>query len=219
MTDVPYRKTIETILHTFGESSVISLDLETIIERKSDFLTGEPIIAISLSYTLNGKIITDLLIAKDRTTAEEDRILSELDRRLADLKPGIIIGYNQTGYDIPLLRIKMNRRSYSNQLWNLKRYLSTAYCPDMMYIIADDLYYFDGDYRLRKLSAVVVHPGYSELKLQRTKHLSMRDDMPVNVAIETMWREEPENFAAYCSGDTRDLIVIFFYIFLHRKLE
>jgi DNA polymerase elongation subunit (family B) len=135
---------------------------------------------------------------------------------MRDLNPSIIIGYNHSGYDVPLIRIKMNRRSYSKQLWNLKRILSTSYLLDMMYVIADDLYEFDGDYRLRKLSEVVIHPRYGELKLQRSKYLTKREGMPVNKAIELMWKEEPDNFREYCSGDTRDLMSIFSYIFLDR---
>jgi DNA polymerase elongation subunit (family B) len=196
--------------------SVVAIDLETLIDTPADFLTGERIIAVSISYFDISELRTEVLIAKDNTTDEEDRILKEFDRKMRDLNPSIIIGYNHSGYDVPLIRIKMNRRSYSKQLWNLKRILSTSYLLDMMYVIADDLYEFDGDYRLRKLSEVVIHPRYQDLKLQRSKYLTKREGMPVNKAIELMWKEEPNNFREYCSGDTKDLMSIFTYIFLNK---
>jgi DNA polymerase elongation subunit (family B) len=196
--------------------SVVAIDLETLIDTPADFLTGERIIAVSISYFDISELRTEVLIAKDNTIDEEDRILKEFDRKMRDLNPSIIIGYNHSGYDVPLIRIKMNRRSYSKQLWNLKRILSTSYLLDMMYVIADDLYEFDGDYRLRKLSEVVIHPRYQDLKLQRSKYLTKREGMPVNKAIELMWKEEPNNFREYCSGDTKDLMSIFTYIFLNK---
>jgi DNA polymerase family B, exonuclease domain. len=196
--------------------SVVAIDLETLIDTPADFLTGERIIAVSMSYMDINELKTDVLVAKDSSTNEEDRILKEFDRKMRDLNPSIIIGYNHSGYDVPLIRIKMNRRSYSKQLWNLKRILSTSYLLDMMYVIADDLYEFDGDYRLRKLSEVVIHPRYQDLKLQRSKYLTKREGMPVNKAIELMWKEEPNNFREYCSGDTKDLMSIFTYIFLNK---
>ncbi len=211
-----YRSLVNSITHGNRMDSVVAIDLETLIDTPADFLTGERIIAVSISYFDISELRTEVLIAKDNTIDEEDRILKEFDRKMRDLNPSIIIGYNHSGYDVPLIRIKMNRRSYSKQLWNLKRILSTSYLLDMMYVIADDLYEFDGDYRLRKLSEVVIHPRYQDLKLQRSKYLTKREGMPVNKAIELMWKEEPNNFREYCSGDTKDLMSIFTYIFLNK---
>ena len=209
-----YRSLVNSITHGNRMDSVVAIDLETLIDTPADFLTGERIVAVSMSYMDINELKTDVLVAKDSSTNEEDRILKEFDRKMRDLNPSIIIGYNHPGYDVPLIRIKMNRRSYSKQLWNLKRILSTAYLLDMMYVIADDLYEYDGDYRLRKLSEVVIHPRYGELQLQRSKYLTKREGIPVNKAIELMWREEPDNFRDYCTGDTRDLMSIFSYIFM-----
>lgn len=211
-----YRSLVNSITHGNRMDSVVAIDLETLIDTPADFLTGERIIAVSISYFDISELRTEVLIAKDNMIDEEDRILKEFDRKMRDLNPSIIIGYNHSGYDVPLIRIKMNRRSYSKQLWNLKRILSTSYLLDMMYVIADDLYEFDGDYRLRKLSEVVIHPRYQDLKLQRSKYLTKREGMPVNKAIELMWKEEPNNFREYCSGDTKDLMSIFTYIFLNK---
>lgn len=211
-----YRSLVNSITHGNRMDSVVAIDLETLIDTPADFLTGERIIAVSISYFDISELRTEVLISKDNTIDEEDRILKEFDRKMRDLNPSIIIGYNHSGYDVPLIRIKMNRRSYSKQLWNLKRILSTSYLLDMMYVIADDLYEFDGDYRLRKLSEVVIHPRYQDLKLQRSKYLTKREGMPVNKAIELMWKEEPNNFREYCSGDTKDLMSIFTYIFLNK---
>lgn len=199
---------VRPFVSSHGFESVLSLDLETIIRSRNDFLTNERIIAISVTYFSDG-LQTKLFIAENDTDEEEDRILNDLDRFILDFKPSIIIGYNQCGYDIPLLRLKMRRRNYSSQLWNLKYFLSVAYCLDMMQVISDYLAGIDGDYRFRKLSDVVIHEGFGHLPLDRKKSIVIRDGKNIGEVIEELWRSGSPDFLEYCRGDTRDIFTIF----------
>lgn len=195
-----------------GLESVLSIDLETLIRNQGDFLTDERIIAISLTY-YNSGLETELFIARDDSLEEENRILNQLDSFLANFQPSIIIGYNQSGYDLPLLRLKMRKRSYSRQLWNLKYFLSVSYCLDMMQVIADYLSEVDGDYRYRKLSEVVNHDSFSHIELDRKKSLVLRENMSIGEVIEELWRSGSRDFVEYCRGDTRDIMSIFMDMF------
>ncbi len=208
----PYRSIVPEILRKFGISSVLSLDLETIILNRNSFLTNETIIAVSLSYYTD-HMENDLFISKGEDPDSEFQVLQKLDTFLANFRPALIIGYNQTGYDIPLLRIKMTRLPYGRQMWNAKYVLSTAYCLDMMQVISDFLGDYDGDYRYRKLSDVVSHEAFKELPLDRKKHVVIRDDMNIGEAIYDMWKKGAPEFLEYCRGDTRDVLSIFRYIF------
>lgn len=207
---------VRPFIASHGFESILSIDLETIIRSQSDFLTDERIIAVSLTY-FNESLKTELFIAKDDTVDEENRILNELDQFVLNFKPSIIVGYNQCGYDIPLLRLKMRKRAYSRQLWNLKYYLSVAYCLDMMPVISDYLAAIDGDYRFRKLSEVVIHDGFNHLPLDRKKSLVIRDGKNIGEVIEELWRSQSPEFLEYCRGDTRDIFTIFRDIFGSNK--
>lgn len=207
-----YWQLVSDYLHRNGLSGVLSIDLETLIRSPSDFLTNERIIAVSLTY-FNDGLETELFVARDDTDQEEDRILELLDSFVANFHPGIIIGYNQSGYDLPLLRLKMRRRSYAKQLWNLKYSLSVAYCLDMMPVISDYLAEIDGDYKYRKLSEVVNHETFSSLDLDRKKSLVHRENMNVGEVIEELWRSGSKDFVEYCRGDTRDVLSIFMSVF------
>jgi DNA polymerase elongation subunit (family B) len=210
--DSKYSQLVKPFIASHGTETVLSIDLETLIRSQKDFLTDERIIAISLTFYNNG-LQTELFIANNDSVEEEDRLLNELDRFMLEFKPSIIIGYNQCGYDIPLIRLKMRNRTYSRQLWNLKYFLSVAYCLDMMPVISDYLAALDGDYRFRKLSEVVIHEGFSHLPLDRKKSVVIKDGKNIGEVIEELWRSRSTEFLEYCRGDTRDVFTIFRDIF------
>lgn len=203
-----YDEIIRSFLTSENIGSVLSIDLETLIRDTRDFLTNERIIAVSLSY-YNPGLQTELFIAKDDSEEEEDRILAQLDEFVASFEPAVIVGYNHTGYDIPLLRLKMKRKSYSKQLWSLKYHLGVAYCLDLMPVISDFLGRIDGDFKYRKLSEVVRNDAFSHLELDRKKELVIREDKNIGEVIEELWRTGSQDFIEYCRGDTRDLLTIF----------
>ena len=191
---------------------MISLDLETIIHKQRDFLTNEPIIAVSVSY-FKDSINTELFVAKNESIEEEENILIKSGNLISSLEPAIIIGYNHTGYDIPLLQMKLKSHSIFSQLYKFKYYLATSYIVDMMYVVADYLYSYDGDYRLRKLSEVVMHEAFSDLNLDRKKNLVIKEGRGVGEVIEDLWKSGSDDFIDYIRGDTRDILEIFFRLF------
>ena len=191
---------------------MISLDLETIIRKQRDFLTNEPIIAVSVSY-FKDSINTELFVAKNESIEEEENILIKSGNLISSLEPAIIIGYNHTGYDIPLLQMKLKSHSIFSQLYKFKYYLATSYIVDMMYVVADYLYSYDGDYRLRKLSEVVMHEAFSDLNLDRKKNPVIKEGRGVGEVIEDLWKSGSDDFIDYIRGDTRDILEIFFRLF------
>ena len=195
---------------------MISLDLETIIRKQRDFLTNEPIIAVSVSY-FKDSINTELFVAKNESIEEEENILIKSGNLISSLEPAIIIGYNHTGYDIPLLQMKLKSHSIFSQLYKFKYYLATSYIVDMMYVVADYLYSYDGDYRLRKLSEVVMHEAFSDLNLDRKKNLVIKEGRGVGEVIEDLWKSGSDDFIDYIRGDTRDILEIFFRLFPAEK--
>lgn len=203
---------LSDLISNMDDRKVVSLDLETLVDSNHGFLTGERIIAISLSSG-DSEIETDLFVAANDSQEEENRILTELDKYIESSKPEVIIGYNHTGYDIPLLQLKMRNRSYSEQLWSLKYHLGTAYTLDMMYVIAHDLYQSGEQYRIRKLRDAVNHKKYDGLGLMRVKELAVSPGMNVGETIKHLWMNDLESFRLYCEGDTRDILRIFNSIF------
>ncbi|MCL5989344.1 MAG: hypothetical protein M1166_03310 [Candidatus Thermoplasmatota archaeon] len=175
-------------------------------------MTNEPIIAVSVSY-FKDSINTELFVAKNESIEEEENILIKSGNLISSLEPAIIIGYNHTGYDIPLLQMKLKSHSIFSQLYKFKYYLATSYIVDMMYVVADYLYSYDGDYRLRKLSEVVMHEAFSDLRLDRKKDLVIKEGRGVGEVIEDLWRSGSNDFVDYIRGDTRDILEIFFRLF------
>ncbi|OWP55274.1 MAG: hypothetical protein B2I17_09730 [Thermoplasmatales archaeon B_DKE] len=199
------------VFRSLREPRILSIDLETLIESKEDFLNNERIIAISMSYGID-PIRTKVLVADDDTVKSELKILRDMDRFLGELQPNVILGYNHSGYDIPLIQSKLRKLSFSDQLWNFKYYSGTAIVTDMMYVIAEDLEAV-GDFKIRKLRDVVSNPRYATLKLRRKKENVIIEGMNVGQAIKHLWLNDRTSFLEYCEGDTEDVLKIFYHIF------
>jgi DNA polymerase elongation subunit (family B) len=203
-----YLENARGILSARRDARIASVDLETLMPPGTKFLSGERIIAISISW-IDRELRSKVYIAEGDSEDSEYSILSLLNEKLGEISPDIIIGYNHTGYDIPLIQMKIKRMSYSQRLRNIERVLGTAYCLDMMYVISDDLGKYDGDYYIRRLDDVVTHEKYEHLPLSRAKNLVHIDGMSKADAINYLWKNDRDRFVKYCIGDTRDLILIF----------
>ncbi len=207
-----YKHAVKSLLSGNRKPVIASIDVESLMPRGSVFLSGERIIAISYSL-LTDKIHTNVFVSDDDSESSEYNLLSALDSKIKENDPDIIIGYNHTGYDIPLIQMKIKKLSYENRLRSIERSFGTAYCLDMMYVIADDLGSYDGDYHIRKLDDVVTHERYLNLPLQRAKYLTHIDGKTKGEAIRDLWMNDRRSFIRYCAGDSSDLIYIFMDIF------
>lgn len=196
-----------SIISARTDARIASIDIETLMPSGTKFLSGERIIAISISW-LDRDVKSKVYIAENDSEESEYDILSLLNQKLGELSPDIIIGYNHTGYDIPLIQTKIKKLSYGRRLRNIERFFGIAYCLDMMYVISDDLGKYDGDYYFRKLDDVVEHEKYRHLPLSRVKNIVHIDGMQKGDAISYLWKNERDKFVKYCIGDTRDLILI-----------
>lgn len=206
------------ILSGFHNSSdatgIAAIDIETLVADGTSFLSGERIIAISVSWIdSTNQLRSAVSVADGDDPDSEYNILQALDSRLESLEPEVIIGYNHTGYDIPLIQMKIKRLPYSMRLRNIERFLGTSWCLDLMYVIADDLWKYEGDYRIRKLDDVVIHEKYKDLPLMRVKNIAHMNGKTKGEAIKHLWQNDRENFVKYSIGDTKDLIVLFSDIF------
>ncbi len=189
-------------------ATVCSIDVETLVADTGSFLSGERIIAISFAV-LGKKTESFVFVAESDTDPEEMRILRELDMKLAEFSPEIIIGYNHTGYDIPLIMGKTRSLSHEDRTRNIEFFLGTSWCLDMKYLIAEDLYKSDGYYRVRKLDDVLVHERYRQLGTMNAKDLVKLEGMDKGQAIKHLWQNDREKFLNYSLGDAVDLIIIF----------
>ena len=208
-----YEERLEFLRSTIGNCRrVLSLDLETLV-RDGKFLQGERIIAVSAT-TMEGK--TRIFVADRDEPEEEYRILREFNDLLREYKPEIILGFNHTSYDIPLIHMNTRNIEKSKQLWDMKFYLATSFVVDMMYVCAMDLFSSTGEYRIRSLRNVEAQEKYSGLNLKRKKDTVRIDGMDVGQAIEMLWKEQRGKFLEYCEGDTADLVTLYRHIMMKK---
>jgi DNA polymerase elongation subunit (family B) len=213
---IPSDQYFSSVRHLVKESDpsrFVSIDIETLVRGKDRFLTGEPLIAITVSSNYMDPV-TKIFMAVAETVSEEKRIMIALDDYLKKTDPVCIMGYNHISYDIPLLQMKLRRLDFPERLWNIGNYFGSTVLVDMMYVIARDLEIKNGEYRIRKLGDVVSRHEYSKLPMNRKKELVQMEGKNVGEAIEFLWKNQSEKFLQYCRGDTEDLLHIFRDIFL-----
>lgn len=98
---------IETIKSSHAWHRVVSIDLETKIEKKADFLTGERLLGIGLARRVGKEVETRTFRLKDESDGAEIELLYEAARYLSPVRPLVLLGYNIAGYDYPLLSLKL----------------------------------------------------------------------------------------------------------------
>ena len=208
-----YFSSVGQLVKESDPSRFVSLDIETLVRGKDRFLTGEPLIAITVSNNyMNPE--TKIFMAVAETQSEERRIIASLDGYLKKINPVCIMGYNHISYDIPLIQMKLRKLNFTERPWNIGNYFGSTVLVDMMFVIAKDLWRKNGEYRIRKLGEVVLRDEYSMLPLNRKKELVQIAGKNVGEAIEFLWKNKTEKFLQYCKGDTEDLLYIFRHIFL-----
>ncbi|MCL4327383.1 MAG: hypothetical protein M1149_03645 [Candidatus Thermoplasmatota archaeon] len=207
-----YFQFIRELSHSIDRRKILSFDLETLVVDSNGFLTNEEIIGISAAYNFP-EIRTDVYISKPEEHEREESLLKKFDELLGRVQPEIIIGYNHTGYDIPLIQKKIRNRNFSNRLRNIEYYIGTSWCLDMMYVIAEDIEKMTGDYFIRKLDDVVVHERYSSLPLKRVKNIVIQQNKNKGEVIKEMWLNKDEKLRDYAAGDSHDILLIFHDIF------
>ena len=205
-----YESQLNFIKNTIGNCNrILAFDLETLVKNNS-FLANERIIAISVTTS---DMQTRLMIAETDSEDEEYRILLDFNKLIADYRPEIIIGFNHAAYDIPLIYTKLVKLPYAKQLWDLKFFFATSFIADMMYICAMDLFSWTGEYKIRGLKKILEHERYSKLPLDNKKGVVEIDGMNKAEAIESLWKTDRNKFMEYCKGDTRDVLILYNYIF------
>lgn len=209
-----YSGIVSEFLKSHETAGVAAIDIETLLGDSVTFLSGERIIAISISWIDSAGFLRSAVSVADGDDADSEyNILQSLDSHFETIDPAIIIGYNHTGYDIPLIQMKIKKLQYGMRLRNIEKFFGTSWCLDLMYVIADDLWKYEDEYRIRKLDDVVIHEKYKDLPLMRVKNLVHLDGKTKSEAIRYLWQNDREKFVKYSLGDSRDLILLFSDIF------
>ena len=191
-----------------GCTKIMALDLETWITK--GFLKNERIIAVSIA-TIDG--YTEIFTG-DYGHDDQIELIGKLSVMMDEYKPEVIIGYNHTSYDIPLMNTNTVNMAFGDKCWLMKYYRGTSYVLDMMYVCALHGATLSGEYRIRSLKKVVSAPEYSHLNLLRSKDEIEIPGMSKGDAIVWAWKNARDSFLRYCRGDVQDLIELYRHILI-----
>jgi len=211
------QKVVETLMKENQLHRILSLDLETKVLSPENFLTGESLLAVSLAYQDGGKIHTRVLMAERDDAESERKMLSELDSFLRDLRPLVIVGYNNTGYDLPLLTLKVRRSPVP--FWAVKDMLSRSFPLDMMHVVKFEIASYDRSVpTVMSLEKVLRHPRFANLPLSNGKELINVEGVDKGQVIYDLWKNQRGIFEKYSESDAKDVLTIFNHLFIDKPI-
>jgi len=203
---------------------VVSIDLETKIEKKTDFLTGERLLAMGLARRVGSDVEVKTFRLKDESDEAEIELLYEAARHLAPVRPLILLGYNIAGYDYPLLSMKLKwhddllraqvpegeRPVFPREYWALKDALTRAFVLDMMHPLRYAIAAHDNSTpKYKSLSDVVSHARFEKVALMRRKQLAAGTDTEhKGKVIYDLWKNKNPDFERYLEGDVHDVLLL-----------
>lgn len=215
---------VEAIKQGNAWHRAVSIDLETKIEKKEDFLSGERILAIGMARRTGSGVEVKTFTLKDESDDAELELLYEAARYLAPVRPLVLLGYNITGYDFPLLCLKLKwhddflrkktpegeKPVFPREYWALKDALTRAYILDMMHPLRYALAEADGTTpKYKSLADVVAHARFEKVALMRRKHLASGDSQESKgQLIYRMWKERNPDLQKYLEGDVHDVLLL-----------
>ena len=217
------KATIDAIKAHNGWHRVVSIDLETKITKKEDFLTGERILAVGVARRTQSGIETSIFRLKEETDEGELELLYETARWMQMVRPLVLLGYNISGYDFPLLCLKLKwhddflraksagaKPIFPREYWALKDALTRTYILDLMHPLRFAIAQYDkATPKYKSLSDVVSHQCYSALPLMRRKQLAAGEGTEGKGArIYEMWKSRNPDFEKYLEGDVHDVLAL-----------
>ena len=192
-----------------GWRNVISLDIETDVRTRGEFLTDEYILSIALASRRQGSLLsatgieTEVLMLEEQTEEAEINLLNELNSLFGKQRPLGLVGYGFRGYDIPLLLMKCQK--YKSRLdaplWKVIDALQQAAHVDLYAMLKTW-------YRVKNFREAVSAEAFHDLPLKREKGLVSNDFKNKGEDIVRMWREDHEAFLRYAEGDVVDTLLI-----------
>ena len=229
-----YAQAVVGKLRSEGEwHRAVSVDLETKIEKKEDFLTGERLLGIGFARRVGSSVETRTLRLKDDSDGAEVELLDEAARYLHPIRPLLLLGYNITGYDYPLLALKVKwyddraraavpegqKPVFPREYWALKDAMTRAFVVDMMHSLRFELARHDNTTpKYRKLAYIVSHARFAHLPLMKRKELAEAATQEnKGQKIYEMWKTNDPAFGQYLEGDVHDVLLLAEELYRERK--
>jgi len=222
---------VDAICKAGAWNRAVSVDLETKIMKKSDFLSGERLLGIGFARRGREGVETRTLRLKDDSDDAEAELLNDAAHWLYGVRPLLLLGYNIAGYDYPLLALKIKwyderaraackegeKPVFPREYWALKDAMTRAFVLDMMHPLRYGIAKHDGTTaKYRSLSFVVSHPKFKDTPLMRRKGLAEADaltadkdkQMNKGMKIYEMWKGHDPAFERYLEGDVHDFLLL-----------
>ncbi|HII53440.1 hypothetical protein COT30_02545 [Candidatus Micrarchaeota archaeon CG08_land_8_20_14_0_20_49_17] len=202
---------------------VVSLDLETKV-LEGEFLSNERILAAGIAYREGGIVKHGVAMLDEETDESEFLLLKKVGSFFTQVRPLVLLGYNISGYDYPLISTKLKQWGdhsakhgekrdgkpiFPQEYWALKDALTRSYILDLMHVARFAIAKQDNTTpKYLSLEKVIDHPMFAEVPLMRKKHLAGEVKAEKGKKIYEMWKNNDQHLSEYLNADVHDTLLI-----------
>jgi len=197
---------------------IVSFDLETKVLAADKFLTNETVLSIAFARHIGKKVDSKVLTLQEESAEAEDQLFFSANQLIENVRPLVVVGYNITGYDVPLLQMKL--RSLPKPYWAFKDVVERAFIFDLKHPLKFELANFDGSrIKIRGLEEILNHERFSHLPLVKAKKiLNGANKEEKGIKIYELWRKHKAEFEKYAIGDVMDVLALFEELYLKNRI-
>ena len=215
------QRTIVTYLAANGAwHRAVSLDIEASLSTLDN--SALPVISISVSHRVDGKVKTLNFILEDETPEGEAKLIVQLGTFCREVRPLVVIGYNINHFDQPILALKMRQfdrmfqksNQYSPDYWAFRETMGRSYFLDAVDPVRFEISKVDNlPPRMVSLEGATSHKRFSHLPMIRSKGVLSTAQTANGItdkwdAIYYLYKNDRQNFEKYISGDSHDTLLL-----------
>ncbi len=181
---------------------------------------------IMLSLSLanrNGNQIEIKNFVVDEETEEQEMtaIFDQFGAYCEQKRPLVITGYGVSGFDLPILQLKMRRLDnkfkkegrYTSGFWASRDTLRRGYFLDLVDPVRFEIGRVDNaSPKFVNLETAIAHKRFQHLPFKNTKHIVSDLEKGRNLdkweAIHYLWENQREDFKKYIQGDVHDTLLL-----------
>lgn len=198
---------------------VVSVDIEADLRTFEN--QQQPILSISTARRVDGKIDIKTFVLESETSEDEARVFDEFGLFCQEVKPLVMLGYNSSRFDLPIMMLKM--RTLENHFkkdgklqpgyWALREAIGRGYFLDIIDPVRFEIGRFDNaPPKITSLENAISHKRFEFMPFMRTKNIvsGMTTDSGMNKwdAIHHLWKNDRKLFNQYVEGDVHDTLLL-----------
>jgi hypothetical protein len=223
------RHVVDWMLKNDDWHRAVSVDIEIPLGALDD--PKRIALSVAVARRTHNGIEIRKFVLDEETIDDEARVFRELGNAFQQIRPLLLIGFNISRFDQPVLCLKLRQlenlfkqeRRYEPWYWALRETIGRSYVLDMMDPVRFEIAKHDrGRPKFVKLEDAIAHPMFRHLPFKNSKSIVSGRMVPSQddtkwAVIHGLWEKDRNLFEQYIEGDVHDTLLLTEDIFCSKR--